>query len=206
MISGNPSPNRVTETKVISGLKIIETDVQIDRPIFKDVIVEKPKYVEKPIEVPTELQEFCIKAGEMIADTAMKHILVALDEKLSKAIDKRIKEIEVPKIIEKEQVSIKTIEVEKEIIKPIIKTVEVIHANIQEVTIEKPIYKEVEVLKPIIKDVIVKNAVIENVAVRNAIVENVPVVNAIIKQRTVETVHPKWLKPKELVPDEHPNG
>lgn len=146
------------EYKVVSGIRVVEEDVEVKRPVFTDVQVDRPQFVDKEVEIPKLDLE---KAAQSIADRAMEYILSSLDTKLDQAIKGRLDTIKFPKIIE--ELSIVT----------------------KEVTVDKPVYKDVDVQRAVIKDVEVTNAVVKDVPVTNAIITDVPVVNAVVENHTV---------------------
>lgn len=179
------------QTRVIGGIKIVEAIYEIDKPHFKDVEIEKPIFKDKQIEVPVGFEEFALKSGEMIANVALDHIISTLESRLAKAIDKRVKEIEVPKIIVREEIKVITREVVAD--KVVLKDVPVAHAVVKNVEVINSVIKDVPVTNSIITDFPVKHAIITDKEVTNAIVTDKHVTNAIIKDKTVEAIHPKYI-------------
>lgn len=191
---------KTNKYELVGALKVVETEVQVERPNFHDVKVERAIFVDKPVERPFGIERLVEKLSEEIANKAVMKCLEKLDSSLAAAIDKRLKEITAPKIIFKEE--LKIVEKPYEVMQPVFKTKEIAVAKFRDIEIDRAIIKNVPVTNAIIRDVPIKNAVIEDVAVKNAIIQDVPVINAKIKNQTVEAIRPRWLKPDGKPDDE----
>lgn len=167
------------------GLKIIETPVKVNKPVFEDTVIERPVFTDKPINVPVGFEEI----AEKIADSVMEKIILKLNEVISQIP----KMVEVPKIVYKEELTVTKVPVE--VINPVMRDVEVKNVILKDTEVVNPVLVDRQIINPVIEDVIVKNAIVEDVSVRNAIVTDVPVTNAKIKDVVVEAVKVKWLKP-----------
>lgn len=192
MQTGGTTNARKTQVEKVMaeiGVKVKEIEYVVKKPVFEEVRIEKPFYVEKPIEIPVGLEN----ALNDIAVTLYEKIIQKIDVSLQSVISNRLKEIEVPKIIQREKVVITKIDVPVK--NAVIQDVQVKNAIVTDVPIKNAIVVDYKVLNAVIEDVLVKNAVVEDVVVRNAVITDVPVANAKIKDITVECVKPKWLKP-----------
>lgn len=169
----------------------------MDKKIIHEVvgnvtIVEIPYEVTVPVYVKKEMPEYELVKKEI--------------------------EVEIPKVIIKEQEYEKPVIVEKSYEKPVFvekiyeipKYVEKIYEvpKLVEKVIEVPVYKFVEKEQvnviEVPYEVKVPKLVTENVKVINAVIEDKQVVNAVIKHVTVEALHPRYLcsKCKKEVADE----
>ena len=136
-------------------VKIIEREVQV--PIFKEVEVIKPVFVEKKIEVRIpDFKPYIVK--EPVIEKEIVHVQDAVVSKKEINVEVpvyREVRIDVPKYVEKVvEVPVfveKKVVVEKVEIKPVIKEVEVVKEVVKIIEVEK----KVEIEKPIFRDVIV---------------------------------------------------
>ena len=158
METGSQNGNGVTE-RVISGIKVIETEYKVQRPVFEDVKVDRISYVNKQVEVPAGLEKVIIQLAEELASKTLEKCLAIIDAKLEKAIDKRISEIELPKIVYREEY--------------------------KDIKIDRPFYSDVEVIRPKFVDKEVINPILVDKQVANAVIEDVEVTNAILKDRVI---------------------
>ena len=110
----NQQENRVVEREIIAGIKLVETQVKVNVPVFEDYIVKKPVFVDEPIKIPTGYDTVINALALEISDKIMVNVLKQLDEKLSKAIDSRISEIKSPKIVEELVIKYKDVELERQ--------------------------------------------------------------------------------------------
>jgi hypothetical protein len=194
MIPGNTGNNKkYTETTIHSGLKIVEAEIRVERPDYVDVEVEKPVYVDKEISVPVGFEEVANKIAEDLYEKIMIKVLGAMDKQLIAAIDKRLTEIEAPKIVYKEELNV--IKKDVEVANAVVKDVQVTNAIVTDVPVKNAVVEDYKVINAVVTDVNIKNAIVEDVEVSNAVVVEVPVVHSNIKTRTVEAVNIKWLKP-----------
>jgi len=170
---------KVNEREIVAGVKVIETEYRVQRPIFEDVIIEKPVYANKQIEVPVGIEKTLDSMAVILYERIMEKISATLDKKLADAIDKRIKEIEVPEIIYKKEEKIISVEV------PVFKDIE----------IERPVFKDREILNPILKDVEVTNAVLKDIEVEKPVFKERVVIQPIFEEVVIEK--PKFIQ-KEI--------
>ena len=189
--SNNISP--VTERNVIAGLKVIETEYRVLRPAFEEVKIDRPVYVDKQIDVPVGFENVLKYFADQIAQKAAEKCVEIITGRLDKAIDARIKEIELPKITYKEELHVT--QIDKEVVNAVIRDQEVINSVIRNQEVINAVIIDKPVVNAVIEDVKMQNAVIEDVFVKNAVVTEVPVVNAKIRDIIVEAVNIKWLKP-----------
>jgi hypothetical protein len=186
----NPAPSEVKETTVVGTVRLTEIPFKVKVPVFEEVKVDKPTFVDRKIEVPTGWDSVINELSLEIANKIMDRVEIVLGARLDKAIDKRIKEIESPKIVEKLVVNEKVVDVER--------------PNYKDVTIERPVYVDREVINPVTKDVevinaviadrTVINAVITDQKITNAIIKDVEVERAIIREKVIDVIHPRYLK------------
>ena len=186
--STNARKEQVKKVMAEIGVKVKEVDYIVKNPVFEDVKIDRPFYVEKPIEIPVGLEN----ALNDIAIMLYERIIKKIDTELITVIDRRLKEVQVPKIIYKEEVNVVKIDVP--VTNAVIKDVHVTNAIVEDVKVKNVVLEDVKVYNAVVEDVSVKNAVVEDVIVRNAIITDVPVANAKIKDVFVECVKPKWLK------------
>lgn len=181
----NQQENRVIEREIIAGIKLVETQVKVNVPVFEDYKVDKPVFVERQIEIPKGFDIVINALALDISDKVISHVLRQLDEKLAQAIDESIKEIKVPKIIEELVIKYKDIEVER----PIFKDVEVSRPTYVDKEVINPIIKDVEVTNCIPIDKPVINAIINEVHVTNALIKDVEVERAVIREKVIDVIH-----------------
>ena len=177
--------------KVVSSINVIEKDYQVDRPVFNNVVVDRPIFKDKEIEIPTGWNVVIDRLTTTISDSILNKVLKVIDERVSKSIEGRLKEIEAPKIIWKEELKVITKEVTVE--KPVYKNVEVKNAVLVDVKVNNAVVTDVLVTNAKIKDVEVTNAIVKDVEVKNAVIMNIPVTNAILVDKEVEVIRPKYV-------------
>lgn len=185
----NPKGGNVKEMMVISGLKVVEVEYKVQSPVFEDIVVKVPKFVDEEIKVPVGFDALANKLSAIISDQIMDKLLSKIDEVLEKAIDERISTIKAPHIVEEIITKTKEVEVEK----PIFKDVEVIRPVFKEEEIIKPIMKFQEITNAVIKDKEVVNAIVVDQKVTNAIITDVDVERAVIRERVIDVIHPRYL-------------
>jgi len=174
--------HKVREREVIAGVKGIETEYRVKKPILEDVTIMRPKFVEKIVEVPVGMEKVIDGIAIDIYERLVKHIGDSMDAKLEKimdkriaelndAINKRITEVKVPKTvyIEKEVVIAKPVFKEvliekpvykdREVVNPILVNKKVINPVFEDVTVDRPVFKEHVVPKPVFEDVIIQKPV-----------------------------------------------
>lgn len=186
----NPSKDKVEEINVVSGIKIIQTEYKVKAPVFEDVIVERPVFIEKKIEIPSEWDKVIQEITLKISDKLMDNIELVLSARLDHAIDQRIKEIKSPKIVEEVTIVTREINVEK----PVYVDIEVQRPVFKDYEVKNPITKDVEVINAVIADKTVINAVIIDRQMTNAIIKDVEVERAIIREKVIDVIHPRYLK------------
>jgi len=179
--------------QVVAGIQVVESVYKVERPVYEDVVVQVPKFVDKQVELPVGWDKLIQELTQDIANSLIDKCLAAIDKRLDAAINDRIKQIEVPKIIEREVVNV--IKKDIEVTNAVIKDKPVTNAVIKDVEVKNAVVKDITVLNAVVEDVPIKNAVIEDVHVNRAIITEVPVVNAKIKDKVIEAISIKWVKP-----------
>jgi len=188
----NPALDKVKEIQIVAGLKVIETEYRVKVPVFEDVHIDRPVFVDKKIELPVGFEAIANEMALKIADRVMDNILLVIDARLDRAIDQRIKEITYPKLVEELKVTIKEVDVEK----PVYIDVEVQRPVFKDYEVINPVRKDVEVINAVIADKTVINAIIKDVQMTNAIIKDVEVERAIIREKVVDVIHPRYLNMK----------
>lgn len=181
----NPQQKADAIYEVIGAIKLIKSEYQVKVPVFKDVEVERPIFKDKQIEIPVGFDKIINALALDLAEKAVQHVIVKLDERLEKAIDSRVKEIVYPKLVEKLHITEVPVNVEK----PVYKDVEIERPVFVDKEVINPVRKDVEVVNAVIIDKPVINAVIEDIRVTNAIVKDVEVERAVIREKTIDVVH-----------------
>lgn len=154
--------------KKADQINVVETPYRVDRPIFHDYEVKRPKFVDEPIKVPVGWEEVINTLAEDMAKSVLDKVECLIVERLDRVIDRRLKEIEVPKITVIEETHV------------VYRDLDVPRAVIRNVPVTNSIITDVQVTNAVIKDVKVLNAVVEDIHVKNAVIENVPVKNLIM--------------------------
>lgn len=177
------------ETEVVAGLRVVESEVRIDRPIFVDMEVKIPKFVEEQVKIPTGWDKVINEIALEISKGIYKNIEGMLNKQIAELIENRIKEIEVPRITYKDEVVVKNVEVKN----AVVSDVHVTNAVITDIPVKNAVVENVNIKNAIITDVPVTNAVVSNVPVTNAIIKDIEVQNAILKHKTVDVIHPRYI-------------
>jgi len=181
----NQQENRVVEREIIAGIKLVETQVKVNVPVFEDYIVKKPVFVDEPIKIPVGYDTVINALALEISDKVMANVLKQLDEKLSKAIDSRISEIKSPRIVEEVVIRYKDVELER----PVFKDIDVSRPTYIDKEVINPILKDVEVTNCIPIDRPVVNAIVNDVRVTNAIIKDVEVERAVVREKIIDVIH-----------------
>jgi hypothetical protein len=183
----NPQEGKTKEIQIVAGLKVIETEYRVRSPIFEEIVVKVPKFIEEPIKLPTGFDTIADVIAEDIAEKVLQRVSSLIDSKLSLAIDERVKEIKVPKITEEVIMRYKDVEVER----PIYRDREIVLDKVTLVDrqIINPILKDQEIINPIIIDKMVLNSIVTDINVTNAIVRDVEVERAVVREKVIEVVH-----------------
>ena len=189
MIQTNPSPSGVTENLVVGSIKVIETPYRVAQPVFEEIIVKVPKFIEEDVKIPTGVDKMMVEMATEIADKIMANIESIITARLDAAIDQRIKEIKTPKFVEELIVTKRDIEVER----PVWKDIDVNRAVIHDVQVVNSVIIDKTVVNAVIEDVAVKNAIITDVQLNNAIIKDVEVERAVIREKIVDVIHPRYL-------------
>lgn len=126
-------------------------------PKFVEVEVPVAKFVDKPIEVPSGWNQVINELALEISTNIYKHLEKMMNEKMTVMINERLKEVVVPKVIQREEIVVRHIDVPCE--RAVIKDVPVTNAIITDKEITNAIIKDVHVINAIIEDVPVKSAV-----------------------------------------------
>ncbi len=185
------TPN-VTNTQIIAGIKVIETEYEVKVPKFHDITINRPIFVDQEIKVPVGFDKVIQTLAEDIADKITLKVLDKVNEKLAQAIDARISEIKYPKLIEE----IKITEIPITVEKPVYKDVEVSRPIYTDKTVLNAVMKDVEVTNAVVVDKLVLNCIIQDINVTNAIIKDVEIERPVIKERVVEVIHKHCFDPK----------
>jgi len=178
------------QREIVAGIKVVESTYRVDKPQFVDVIVERPIFKEKQIDIPIGMDKMVIAIADDITDKVLK----LLDAKLSSAIDARIKEIEVPKIIQREEFNIITKDVH--VNNAVITDVPVANAVLQDHIVKNPIIEDISVTNAIITDQSVMNVVLKDRIVINPIFEDVVIQRPKFVDKEIVVIHPKYIDMK----------
>lgn len=169
----NPQEGKVKEVEVVSGFKLIQTEYKVKTPVFEDVTIQRPIFVDHEVKIPVGYDKVVNELALEISKSVMAIVQVSLDKQI--------------KLLEEKIASLRNIKTEEEVI---LKTKEVIVEKpvYKDVTIEvsRPVYVDKEVINPVLKNVEVENAIIIDKAVTNAVITDIRVTNAIIKDIEVE--------------------
>jgi hypothetical protein len=125
--------------------------------VYVDYEVPVAKFVDKKIEVPVGYDSVINEIALEISTNIYKHLEEMMSTKMTAMIDARLKEVVVPKIIEREVINIKNVDV----------------------PIDRPVFKDVPITNAIITDKQVTNAIITDKIVINAVIEDVEVKSAV---------------------------
>ena len=186
MEAGNPNNGNGKTREIVAGIKVIESEYRVQRPVFEDVKVDRVCYVDKQVEVPVGLEKVCVQ----LADEIFSKVLALVDGKLEKAISARIKEIEFPKITYKEEV--KTIEVEK----VVLKDVEVLNPKLKDVEVLNPILVDKKVVNPVFIDAEVERPIFKDRVIINPTFEDVIITKPKYIEKEIVVIHPKYIDMK----------
>lgn len=179
------------EREVIAGIKIIESEYRVSKPIYEEKIVSVPKYVERQVEIPSGIEHMVIALAESIAVKTLDKCLSLLDEKLAKAIEERVKEIVVPKITYKEELNIITKDVP--VTNAVITDKQVINAIINDKDIINPILIDKKMINPIFKDVVIERPTYQDRIVINPKFEDIVIQKPKFVEKEIVVIHPKYI-------------
>src|SRR3990167_8157976 len=104
--TGSKSTVKTHETEIISGIKVIESEYRVERPVFEDVKIQRAVFEEKKINIPVGFEEVASEIAEVVAKKIVEKMTERFDQILDKVITNRVKEVEVPKIIHREEVNV----------------------------------------------------------------------------------------------------
>lgn len=161
------------EQTITGSVKIIEIPYKVDKPVFKDVDVKVPRFIEEQVKVPTGWDKVINEIALEISHGLYNEIERLVNEKMTTMITERLKEVVVPKIIEREEVKVT------------VKDVEVLNAVVKDVPVTNAVITDKEVTNCVIVDKTVINAVIEDVHVKNAVIEDVAIKNFVLTPERV---------------------
>lgn len=153
-------------------MKDLEIPYRVHKPVYEEFIVKVPKFIDTPIKMPTGYDAVINEIALEISTGLYNKIESMIKEKLDKALDSRFKEIEVPKVIYREEVVKHDIHVNNAIVKDV-------HVNNAVVT-------NVPINNPIPVDVPYNNAVVKDIEVINAVITQVPVTHCVIVDKIIE--------------------
>src|SRR3990167_8571212 len=151
----NPPKKSIVIHEVVGSVRIVESEMAVKVPVFEDIKVERPIYVDTPIQIPTGFDEIANELTERISVKILDKIMTVIGARLDKAIDERISSIKSPKIVEEVKITYKDIEIER--------------PKFIDTEVSRPTYVEKEVITCVIKEVPVTHCKIEEVTVINAI-------------------------------------
>ena len=174
------------QREVVAGIKVIESVYRVDKPIFQDVKVDRAIFVDKQVDVPVGMEKVIIAITNEIVTKVL--------EKIDAALIARLKQIEVPKIIYKEEVNIITKDVQ--VNNAIITDVLVNNAVLQDYVIKNVILEDVAVLNPVLVDTIVVNAILKERIIINPIFEDVVIQRPKFVEKEIVVIHPKYIDMK----------
>jgi len=193
METGN-QPAGTREREIIAGLKVIESEVRVQRPVFQDVEIMKPVFIERPVEIPVGLEKFIVELADSLADQIVGKCLLMIDQKLEKAIEARIKEVEAPRITYREEVNVVTKDVP--VTNAVITDVPVKNAVLEDVIVKNPIIQDVPVLNAVLKDIEVEIPVYKDRIVINPKFEDVVIQKPKFVEKEIVVIHPKYIDMK----------
>ena len=179
---------KVTEREIVAGFRVVELEYKVHRPVYEDIKVERPIYTEKQVEVPVGIEKTFEEIGERIAKNITDKLILEMDRRLSEAIDKRIKEIQVPIIIYREE--------ERIVEKPLFKDVEVERPRFLDKEIINPILKDVEIVNALVKNVEIERAVFKDRVVINPVFQDVEIKKPVFVEKEIVVIHPKYIDMK----------
>lgn len=160
----------------IGSEKIIATPYRVEVPVFVEKKVVNPILVDKQVEVPVGMERVVNDIAEMIKEAVLDKVEKELTRRIDLAVGERIREIEAPRIVFKEEVNV------------IYKDVMIDRAVIKDVAVTNAIITDKEVVNAVVRNVPVVNAVIEDIEVTNAIIKDVQVQNIIVNDHKVSQV------------------
>ena len=173
----------MSESPVLPIVKIVEVPYSVQVPVFKEVVVDVPKYVDFPVQVPTGyeaiIDALAYRISDKIYSMVQERVIKDLSGALDKVLDERLTQVRVPKIIEEVKVNERVIEVER--------------VTFKDVEVERPIFQDKVIINPILKNVEVTNPVLVDKPVLNCIITDINVTNAIIKEVEVEVMKPRYV-------------
>ena len=169
----NPQEGKVKEVEVVSGFKLIQTEYKVKTPVFEEVTIQRPIFVDHEVKIPVGYDKVVNELALEISKAVLAIVQTSMDKQV-KLLEDKISSLR--NIKTEEEVILKTKEVIVE--KPVYKDVEI--------EVSRPVYVDKEVINPILKNVEVENAIIIDKAVTNAVITDIRVTNAIIKDVEVE--------------------
>lgn len=181
-----PVINETKETLVIGSIRLMETPYKVRVPVFEDITIERPTFVEKKVEIPVGFSEvinqLALELSKAVLDITMQGMKKQVD-----MLEKKVAELSNVKTEEKLVITEKPVEIEKPVYKDkLIEVDKVVYVNKEVIN---PVLKDTEVVNAIIIDKAVTNAVVTDVRVTNAIIKDVEVERAIIREKVIEVIH-----------------
>ena len=178
--------------EVVAGINVIKTDYKVKRPVFEDVKIERPIWTDRQVERPVGIEKVIIS----LADDITKKVLELVDERIGKAIDARLRTVEVPEIVYREKFKDVTID------RVSYNDVVVDRAKLVDKEIINPVLVDREIINPVVSDVEVVNAIVKDKVVVNAILEDVVVQKPKYIEKTIHAIHVKYVDPKGNIESE----
>lgn len=188
----NPAPDKTKEIQIVAGLKVVETEYRVKVPVFEDVTIQRPKFVDQEINVPFGFEKVANDMALEISKAVLAIVESQLNQKLDRIIDDKLASLKNLKTEEVVTVVHRDVEVER----PVYKDVIVDKVVLVDKEVINPILKDVEVVNAIVIDKAVTNAVIDDIRVTNAIIKDVEVERAIIREKVIEVIHKQCMDEK----------
>jgi len=185
----NPPPSEVKESIVVGSIRLQEIPFKVKSPVFEDVVVKVPKFVEEQVIIPVGFDKIVSTLALDITKAVLANVEKMIIDKLDKAIDERVKEIKTPKFVEELVITHKDVNIDR----PVYKDVEIDRPLFVDKEVVNPILKNVEIINAVIVDQTVINAVIVDQTMTNAIIKDVEVERAVIREKVVDVIHPRYL-------------
>lgn len=184
----SPKKGTEKEQRVIGSVRIVESEVRVQVPVFEDVKIVRPIFVEETVKVPVGYEAVMASCAEEIS----KLVIAKVEKALDNMIAVKMKELKATKLVEEIVIKHKDVIVERPIFK--------------DVTVDRVSYRDKEILNPVLVDKPIVNAIITDKEVTNAILKDKVVVNPIYEdviitrpkfvEKEVTAIHLKYVDPK----------
>lgn len=188
-----PQDTKVQEIEILSGIKLIRTELRIQVPVYEEVTIQKPVFIEEKVKIPIGLDELVNSLALEISKSALIIIEMAMTKQL-KLLEDKLSQLSNIKTEEKIIIKTKEVEIDKPVY--IDKPIEISRPIYMDKEVINPVLKDSEIVNAIIIDKAVTNAVVTDIRVTNAIIKDVEVERAIIREKVVDVIHPRYLNLK----------